>query len=298
MRYSVGSSLRRVIDWLETAADVAGNGFGMLRRLSEAVGAVVVVAAVTIATMPTVRESTVQMVRGWFVSDTFAQASFAAQPFFSAQAESDEDSAPAAGARDALVETVRWVHLESPEASVAQYLSRRYHVADEAVRPLVLAAREAGHESQLDPLLILAVMAIESSFNPFAESPVGAQGLMQVMTSVHATRFGLDGDLHNALEPVANIRIGSAILSDAIRRGGSVERGLQLYCGAGNLADDGGYAFRVLSERARLRIAASGNVAGALAAAGIRADNKTVGSVTPAPLRAPGASSGVASSSS
>jgi hypothetical protein len=134
------------------------------------------------------------------------------------------------------------------------------------------------------------VMAIESSFNPFAESPVGAQGLMQVMTSVHATRFGLDGDLHNALAPVANIRIGSAILSDAIRRGGSVERGLQLYCGAGNLADDGGYAFRVLNERARLRIAASGNVAGALAAAGIRADSKTVGSVTPAPLRAPEAS--------
>jgi hypothetical protein len=290
MRYSVGSSLRRGIDWLETAADLAGNGFGMLRRLSEAVGAVVVVAAVTIATMPTVRESTVQIVRGWFVSDSFAQASFAAQPFFAAQPDSDEDSAPAPGARDALVETVRWVHLESPEASVAQYLSRRYHVADEAVRPLVLAAREAGHESQLDPLLILAVMAIESSFNPFAESPVGAQGLMQVMTSVHATRFGLDGDLHNALEPVANIRIGSAILSDAIRRGGSVERGLQLYCGAGNLADDGGYAFRVLSERARLRIAASGNVAGALAAAGIRADNKTVGSVTPAPLRSPGAS--------
>ena len=297
MRYSVGSRLRRGIDWLEAAADLAGNGFGMLRRLSEAVGALVVVAAVTIATMPTVRESTVQMVRGWFVSDTFAQASFAAQPFFSAQSDSsDEDSAPAPGARDALVETVRWVHLESPEASVAQYLSRRYHVADEAVRPLVLAAREAGRESQVDPLLILAVMAIESSFNPFAESPVGAQGLMQVMTSVHATRFGLDGDLHNALEPVANIRIGSAILSDAIRRGGSVERGLALYCGAGNLADDGGYGFRVLNERARLRIAASGNVAGALAAAGIRADSKTVGSVTPAPLRAPEASTTSSSS--
>jgi hypothetical protein len=297
MRYSVGNRLRQAIDWLEAAADLAGSGLSMLRRLSEAVGALVVVAAVTIATVPAVRDSTVQMVRGWFVSDGFAQ-SFAALPSLAAQSESDEDSAPASGARDALIETVRWVHLESPEASVAQYLSRRYHVADEAVRPLVLAAREAGHESQLDPLLILAVMAIESSFNPFAESPVGAQGLMQVMTTVHATRFGLDGDLHNALEPVANIRVGSAILSDAIRRGGSVERGLQLYCGAGNLSDDGGYASRVLSERTRLRMAASGNVAGALAAAGIRSDTKTVGSATPAPLRAPGSSSPPASSSS
>jgi soluble lytic murein transglycosylase-like protein len=296
MRYSVGRRLRRGIDWLETAADVAGNGLSMLRRLSEAVGALVVVAAVTIATSPTVRGSTVQMVRGWFVSDGFAQ-SFAALPPLTAQSDPDEDTAPAPGARDALIETVRWVHLESPEAQVAQYLSRRYHVADEAVRPLVLAAREAGHESQLDPLLILAVMAVESSFNPFAESPVGAQGLMQVMTSVHATRFGLDGDLHNALEPVANIRVGSAILADAIRRGGSVERGLQLYCGAGRLSDDGGYAYRVLTERSRLRTAASGNVAGALAGVGIRPDTKTVGSVTPAPLTSPESPSTAESSS-
>jgi soluble lytic murein transglycosylase-like protein len=180
------------------------------------------------------------------------------------------------------VETVRWVHLESPEASVAQYLSRRYHVADEAVRPLVLAAREAGRESQLDPLLILAVMAVESSLNPFAESEVGAQGLMQVMTSVHATRFGLDGDLHNALEPVANIRVGSAILSDAIRRGGSVERGLQLYVGAGNLRDDGGYGSRVLAEMARLKMAASGDVVAALASAGVRPDGRTAVAVPPA----------------
>jgi hypothetical protein len=281
MRGSTGSRFRQGIDWLEAAADLAGNGVGMLRRLSEAVGALVVVAVVAIATMPAVRESTVEMVRGWFTED-----SFAADTLLAAQSEPDQDSSPAVpGARDALVERVRWVHLESPEASVAQYLSRRYHVADEAVRPLVLAAREAGRESQLDPLLILAVMAVESSLNPFAESPVGAQGLMQVMTSVHATRFGLDGDQHNALEPVANIRVGSAILADAIRRGGSLERGLQLYCGAGNLRDDGGYGSRVLSEMARLKMAASGNVAAALAVSGVRADGRTVGNSAAPPLR-------------
>ena len=296
MRNSTGSRVRHSIDWVEAAADLAGNGLSMLRRLSEAVGAVVVVAAVTIATSPTVRDSTVQMVRGWFVSDGFAQ-SFAALPPLTPQSDSEEDTAPAPGARDALIETVRWVHLESPEAQVAQYLSRRYRVADEAVRPLVLAAREAGHESQLDPLLILAVISVESAFNPFAESPVGAQGLMQVMTSIHATRFGLDGDLHNALEPVANIRVGSAILADAIRRGGSIERGLQLYCGAGKLSDDGGYAYRVLNERSRLRMAASGNVAGALSGVGIRPDAKTLGSATPAPLSSPASPSAAESSS-
>jgi hypothetical protein len=272
MRDCTGSRFRQSIDWVGAAADLAGNGISMLRRLSEAVGTLTVVAGVAIATMPGVRESTVQMMRGWFAPD-----SYVAQ----AQAEPEQNAAPAPGGRDALAESVRWVHLESTEASVAQYLSRRYHVADEAVRPLVLAAREAGRESQLDPLLILAVMAVESSLNPFAESPVGAQGLMQVMTSVHATRFGLDGDQHNALEPVANIRVGSAILSDAIRRGGSLERGLQLYVGAGNLSDDGGYALRVRSEMSRLKMAAAGNVAAALAV-GSRIDGKTVGSETPA----------------
>ncbi|HEX4598191.1 MAG TPA: transglycosylase SLT domain-containing protein [Burkholderiaceae bacterium] len=271
MPNSTGSRVRQGVDWLEAAADLAGNGLSMLRRLSEAVGALVVVTAVAIATMPTVRDATAQMVRGWFSSDaSTVQPSYAIQ-----SAASSDVSRGTPAAREALVETVRWVHLDSPEASVAQYLSRRYHVADEAVRPLVLAAREAGRESQVDPLLILAVMAVESSLNPFAESEVGAQGLMQVMTSVHATRFGLDGALHNALEPVANIRVGSAILSDAIRRGGSVERGLQLYVGAGNLRDDGGYGSRVLAEMARLKMAASGDVAAALASAGVRPDGRT-----------------------
>jgi hypothetical protein len=168
------------------------------------------------------------------------------------------------------------------QKNVARYLSRRYRVADEAVRVLVAAAYEAGTEHALDPLLILAVMAVESSMNPFAESSVGAQGLMQVMTRVHAEKFEPHGGDLAALDPVANIKVGSAILKDLIRRGGSVERGLQLYVGAGNLADDGGYGSRVLGERARIEMAASGKVDLALAA-GTRSD-LTRGEVQPVSL--------------
>ncbi len=132
---------------------------------------------------------------------------------------------------------------------------------------LVSAAHQIGKEYKLDPLLILSVVAIESSLNPYAESAMGAQGLMQVMTRIHAERFQAHGGQMAALDPVANMKVGSAILSDLITRGGSVERGLQLYVGAGNQADDGGYGARVLGERSRIALAASGKVDAAISAA-------------------------------
>jgi len=163
------------------------------------------------------------------------------------------------------------VVLDATDTNVATYLARRYHVADNAVRMVVAAAHAEGKQRQIDPLLILAVVAVESSMNPFAQSPVGATGLMQVMPGLHGAKFGQgNGDI-GPLDPVANIRVGSEILSDVIRKGGSVEQGLKLYVGAGNLPDDGGYAGRVLTEMGRLRLAAGGSVAAALAA-GARAD--------------------------
>ena len=132
---------------------------------------------------------------------------------------------------------------------------------------LVAQAFEIGREKKLDPLLILSVIAIESSLNPFAASPVGAQGLMQVMTRVHAERFVAHGGDLAALDPIANMKVGSDILNELISRGGSVERGLQLYVGAGNMSDDGGYGARVLGERGRLQVAAAGRVDAAIAAA-------------------------------
>jgi soluble lytic murein transglycosylase-like protein len=150
---------------------------------------------------------------------------------------------------------------------VVQYLARRYRVAEEAARLLVSNAFEIGHEKKLDPLLILSVVAIESGLNPFAASPMGAQGLMQVMTRVHAERFAEHGGDLAALDPIANMKVGSEILQELISRGGSVERGLQLYVGAGNAADDGGYGARVLGERSRLQMAMAGKVDAAIAAA-------------------------------
>ncbi len=156
---------------------------------------------------------------------------------------------------------------EPQQDNVTRYLSRRYRVAEGAVRQIVGVAFSTGRSLGLDPLLILAVTAIESSLNPFAQSTMGAQGLMQVMTNMHSEKFVSHGGDHAALDPIANLKVGSSILKDLISRGGSVERGLQLYVGAGNLPDDNGYAAKVLAEMARIKVAATGNVQMALSSA-------------------------------
>ena len=141
---------------------------------------------------------------------------------------------------------------------VTRWLSKRYRIAGSAGKMLVGAAYESAEAVKLDPLLILAVMAIESRFNPFAESSVGAQGLMQVMSRVHHDKFDDHGGLTAALNPVANIKVGARILKDMIRHSGSVEGGLKLYVGAGNMETDGGYAGKVMAEHARLQAVAAG----------------------------------------
>lgn len=148
--------------------------------------------------------------------------------------------------------------LTKPQAAVAMWISRRYKVAPEPVSRLVKEAWTVGAKTNLDPTLILAIMAIESSFNPFAQSPVGAQGLMQVMTRVHDDKYEPFGGNHAAFDPVTNLRVGVRVLKECIARAGSVEGGLRYYVGAANLADDGGYAWKVLAEQNHLRTVLAG----------------------------------------
>jgi hypothetical protein len=155
--------------------------------------------------------------------------------------------------------------LSRQQASVAHWLSRRYKVAPEPIGRLVQEAWGVGQRAGLDPTLILAVMAIESGFNPFAQSPVGAQGLMQVMTRVHDDKYQGFGGNHAAFDPVTNLRVGVQVLKECIARAGSLEGGLKYYVGAANLEDDGGYAGKVLAEQAHLQQVAAGRLVPATA---------------------------------
>ena len=142
--------------------------------------------------------------------------------------------------------------LPKHQAALAFWLARKYGVAPEPLSVLVSEAFDIGAKAKLDPTLILAIMAIESGFNPFAQSPVGAQGLMQVMTKIHSDKYENFGGKLAAFDPVTNLRVGVKVLQDCIKRAGSVEGGLKFYVGAANSLDDGGYAGKVMAEHARL----------------------------------------------
>ena len=150
--------------------------------------------------------------------------------------------------------------LPKDQANIAMWLSRKYRVALEPISALVAEAFDIAPRNRLDPTLILAVMAVESNFNPFAQSSLGAQGLMQVRTKAHADKYeDFGGDLA-AFDPIANLHVGVEVLKESISQNGSVEAGLRQYGVIANNSEDAGYAAKVLAEQRRLQEAALGHM--------------------------------------
>jgi soluble lytic murein transglycosylase-like protein len=140
---------------------------------------------------------------------------------------------------------------EREQRSVTEYIARRYRVSETAVAGYVATAYRAGARYSVDPLLILAVMAVESRYNPVAESTVGAKGLMQVIPKFHLEKLSDHGGEQALLEPDVNILVGSQILHEYQRRFRDTETALQMYAGALD-EPTAQYASKVLAEKARL----------------------------------------------
>lgn len=218
-------------------ADVAAGFMEIIHSSFALIGLAVAFVAITLVARPDLRHSGEEQLMGWLKSrQPVVEAALELQP-------EPSDRALAVNLKD----------LPKEQAAVAQWLSKKYSVAPEPLGLLVAEAYELGASTKLDPTLILAVMAIESRFNPFAQSSVGAQGLMQVLTRVHTDKYERVGGKLAAFDPVTNLRVGVKVLQDCIARAGSLEGGLRHYVGAANLASDGGYAAKVLAEHFRLR---------------------------------------------
>jgi soluble lytic murein transglycosylase-like protein len=97
------------------------------------------------------------------------------------------------------------VWLAASEARLSRYLKSQ----DERLALLKTVYREALRQ-QLDPDLVLAVMQIESAFDRYAISRVGAQGLMQVMPF---WRLEIGRPQDNLTDMETNIRYGTTILA-------------------------------------------------------------------------------------
>ena len=214
--------------------EITHNGFALL-------GLAVMFAVITLTARPEIRQAGEVQLMGWLQSRQANVTGIAG----------DTEAVERATAANPQ-------SLPKQQAAVAYWLSRKYNVAPEPLSALVAEAFETGARAKIEPTLILAIMAIESGFNPFAQSSVGAQGLMQVMTKIHSDKYmGFGGKLA-AFDPVSNLRVGVKVLQDCVARAGSVEGGLKLYVGAGNLEDDGGYTSKVLAEHNRLLAVSNG----------------------------------------
>lgn len=143
--------------------------------------------------------------------------------------------------------------LESPreQRALAAFIARRYRVAEEASQLFVRSAYDAGSELAVDPLLILAIMAIESSFNPVAQSSMGAMGLMQVIPRFHPEKLEDHGGQQALLDPAINIRVGAKVLHEYMRRYGNMQPALQKYAGAFD-EPNAHYTNKVMAEKALL----------------------------------------------
>lgn len=163
-----------------------------------------------------------------------------------AAASGDEAGAEASATATALTPRMQ---------GALDFVSRRYRVAGEALQPIFVAAQLAGRELHLDPLLIIAVIGVESGFNPFSQSVYGAQGLMQVVPRFHADKLPEEAAPAAFLDPVTNVRVGASVLRESISRMGSLEDGLQQFGGAAN-DPARRYSSKVLAEKQRLEQAA------------------------------------------
>ena len=151
-------------------------------------------------------------------------------------------------------EAVQSVKLDPKMRAALEFVARKYHVSSEALEPVFIAAQQSARETGVDPLLIVSVISIESRFNPYAESVVGAQGLMQVMPQWHQDKIPEGMGSTALFDPEVNVSIGTQILRESIRREGGLIAGLQQFAGASN-DPELGYANKVIAEKQQIEAA-------------------------------------------
>lgn len=132
----------------------------------------------------------------------------------------------------------------APERALVTHISRTYSVGNQHATRVVRAASDASRRTGLPRTLILAVIAVESSFNSMAVSSMGARGLMQVLPEAHPEKVERIGGEENLHDVETGIQIGARILREYYRMTGNLRAALRRYSGAARH-----YADKVLARK-------------------------------------------------
>lgn len=117
--------------------------------------------------------------------------------------------------------------------ALSNFIQHNFKVSQAKASVIVGEAFRNGLKQGLQPELILAIIAVESRFKEKAVSPVGAQGLMQVMAKAHPKKIKSIGGTRALYDPKKNISVGSKILSQykSLSKG-NIRRALLRYNGS------------------------------------------------------------------
>lgn len=116
--------------------------------------------------------------------------------------------------------------------SLSRHIQSKYQLPEHKANHIVREAIHNGKRHQLEPELILAIIAVESTFRERAVSRVGARGLMQVMPGAHSGKIREIGGSHQLFDPTKNIHVGSRILVKYLdENSGNLRRALLSYNG-------------------------------------------------------------------
>jgi len=121
----------------------------------------------------------------------------------------------------------------APDPALVRYLSQAYVKSPELVDTILRTANAEADRARLPRMLVYAVIATESSFDPEAVSVTGARGLMQVQPEAHPEKVALVSEPGGLLHPVANIRVGVQVLEQYVTAtSGDLDDALRRYSGA------------------------------------------------------------------
>jgi hypothetical protein len=226
--------LDRVKQVLQTGALDIREGFVVMLRHSLALlGLSVMVLLLAFAGRPELRTAVSEKTMAWLQSQ-LPEVAFAGEDFLGRSLASDLKG------------------LNPDQVAVARWLSRRYKIAAEPLAALITEADTLGASTQLPPNLILAIMAVESSFNPYAMGTKGAMGLMQIVPSQLKSSLSNFGGELATYDPLTNMRLGTRQLQSLVQDSGSLEVGILRYGEQSGQPDLKNYLQRVASEYLQL----------------------------------------------